>query len=520
MNTELVIQSASDHIEIVVLKEGRLIELHQIPLNKAICSVFDIYLGRIKKTSSSLNAAFVDIGYDKDAFLHYHDLGPFYTSSSKYVNNTVNNKPTKWSNLETNFKESLGKDGQIEDAVKKNDTILVQVSKEPISTKGARIVSEISLAGRYLVLVPFSNRLSISQKIRDDKEKKRLARLMKSIIPEGFGVIIRTVAQKKKVADLDTDLKNLIRRWIDIHKKLKGAKTPTRISVERSKVLSLLRDILNDSFTKIIVDDKSIFEEVNMYLDKFVPEKSEILQLHNTKKSLFEIYNIDRQIKSSFGQSVSMKKGSYLVIEHTEAMHVIDVNSGNRTNKHDSQEQNALEVNLQAAVEVARQLRLRDMGGIIVVDFIDMNLAENRKKITETLIESMKEDRAKHKILPPSRFGLIEITRQRVRPEIKIKTREACPSCNGSGEIEAPIVLIDQIKEKIDNFDNKKEVRNIELVAHPFVIAYIKKKWGWFQMKWYLNKMGGSLNLKENHSYSLLDYRIIDINKNREISAA
>ena len=518
MNTELVIQSASEHIEIVVLKDGRLIELHQIPLNKSICSVYDIYLGRVKKTSSSMNSAFVDIGYDKDAFLHYHDLGPFYKSSSKYVNSTVKRQATKWNNLETSFKEiEIVKDGQIEDVLKKNDNILVQVSKEPISTKGARIASEISLAGRYLVLVPFSNRLSISQKIRDDKEKKRLARLMKSIIPDGFGVIIRTVAQKKKVADLDADLKNLIRKWQDIHKKLKGAKAPTRISVERSKVSSLLRDILNDSCTKIVVDSKSLFDEVNLFLNISAPEKIDILKLHSAKKSLFEIYNVDRQIKSSFGKSVSMKKGSYLVIEHTEAMHVIDVNSGNRTNKHDSQEENAVEVNLQAAVEVARQLRLRDMGGIIVVDFIDMNLAENRKKITDTLHESMKEDRAKHKILPPSRFGLIEITRQRVRPEIKIKTREMCPSCNGTGEIEAPIVLIDQIKEKIDNLSNKKEIKSIELSAHPFVIAYIKKEWGWFQLKWYINKLG-SLNLKEDHSYSLLDYKIIDTDKSIKIS--
>ncbi len=509
MNTELVIQSARDNIEIVVLKDGRLVELHQIPLNQTICSVFDIYLGRVKKTSSSLNAAFVDIGYDKDAFLHYHDLGPFYKYSSEYITKTVTSKNTKWNNLETDFKEPLGKDGLIEDIVKKNDNILVQVSKEPISTKGARVVSEISLAGRYLVLVPFSNRLSISQKIRDDKEKKRLARLIKSIIPKGFGVIIRTVAQNKKVVDLDTDLKNLIRRWIEVYKKLKGAQAPKRISVERSKVLSLLRDILNESFTKIAVDNKSVYEEVRLYLEKFVPEQSNILSLHSAKKSLFEIYNIDRQIKSSFGKSVSMKKGSYLVIEHTEAMHVIDVNSGNRTNKHDSQEENALEVNLQAAVEVARQLRLRDMGGIIVVDFIDMNLAENRKRVTEVLKESMKEDRAKHKILPPSRFGLIEITRQRVRPEISIKTREACPSCNGSGEIEAPIVLVDQIKEKIEALYTNNTIRNVTLNAHPFVISYLKKELSWMPLKWIFVKMGGGLTLREDHSFSLLDYNIV-----------
>ena len=509
MNTELVIQSAEESINIVVLKDGRLMELHQLPLNQNICSVFDIYLARVKRIASSLNAAFLDIGQDKDAFLHYHDLGPYFSDSRNYVTETISKTSTRWNNLKANFKETLSKDGLIENVLKKDDTVLVQVSKEPISTKGPRVVAEISLAGRFLVLVPFSNRVSISQKIKDEKEKKRLARLMKSIVPEGFGVVIRTVAQNKKVVDLDTDLRNLIRRWIDVHKKLKGSSPPKLISVERSKVLSLLRDILNENFTKISVDTKSIFEEVKLYLQKYVPEKEDILTLHSAKKSLFQLYNVDKQIKSAFGKSVSMKKGSYLVIEHTEAMHVIDVNSGNRTNKHETQEKNALEVNLQAAAEVARQLRLRDMGGIIVVDFIDMHLAENRKKLTETLKDYMKDDRAKHKILPPSRFGLIEITRQRVRPQITIKTRESCPSCNGSGEIEAPIVLIDQLKEKLDVLALKKSLKSVTLKAHPFIIAYLRNGFPSFQMTWsFRHRL--ILYLEEDNAGSLLDYSFLN----------
>ena len=509
MNTELVIQSAKESINIVVLKDGRLMELHQLPLNKGICSVFDIYLARVRRIASSLNAAFLDMGQDKDAFLHYHDLGVHFNDCREYVNNTIEKKSTRWNQLKTNSKEVLSKDGLIENVLKKDDIVLVQVSKEPISTKGPRVVSEISLAGRFLVLVPFSNRISISQKIKDEKEKKRLGRLIKSIVPEGFGVVIRTVAKNKKVVDLDTDLRNLIRRWIDVHKKLKGAKPPKLISVERSKVLSLLRDVLNENFTKISVDSKEIFEEVQLYLQKFVPEKEDILSLHSSKKPLFEQFNIGKQIKSSFGKSVSMKKGAYLVIEHTEAMHVIDVNSGNRTNKHDTQEENALEVNLQAAVEVARQLRLRDMGGIIVVDFIDMHLAENRKKLTEVLRDCMKEDRAKHKILPPSRFGLIEITRQRVRPQITIKTREQCPSCNGSGEIEAPIVLIDQIKEKLEIIYNKHSLNQITIKAHPFVVAYLKNGFPSFQMAWSFRNRS-ILSLKEDDSCSLLEYKFLN----------
>jgi len=282
VNTELVIQSAKESINIVILKDGRLMELHQLPLNTNICSVFDIYLARVRRVASSLNAAFVDMGQDKDAFLHYHDLGAHFNDCQEYVSNTIQKKSTRWNQLKTNSKDPLSKDGLIENVLKKDDIVLVQVSKEPISTKGPRVVAEISLAGRFLVLVPFSNRISISQKIKDEKEKKRLGRLIKSIVPDGFGVVIRTVAKNKKVVDLDTDLRNLIRRWIEVHKKLKGSAPPKLISVERSKVLSLLRDVLNDQFTKISVDNKSIFEEVQLYLQKFVPEKEDILSLHSS----------------------------------------------------------------------------------------------------------------------------------------------------------------------------------------------------------------------------------------------
>ena len=274
-------------------------------------------------------------------------------------------------------------------------------------------------------------------------------------------------------------------------------------------VPSILRDIFDDHFTGIYVDDRIMHQEIKAYLSSIAPKKQGIVKIYNNHIPIFEKFGVDKQIKNAFGKTVSMQKGSYLVIEHTEAMHVIDVNSGNRTNKHDTQEENALEVNLQAAAEVARQLRLRDMGGIIVVDFIDMYLAENRKKLTETLREHMKDDRAKHKILPPSRFGLIEITRQRVRPQITIKTREVCLSCNGSGEIEAPILLIDQLKEKLDLLGSHKSVKSLKIKAHPFIIAYLKNGFPSFQMIWsFKNRV--ILYLEEDHSCSLSEYTFFD----------
>ena len=508
MASELIVRNNKDNIDVALLKSGRLVELHKI-LPEDSFSIGDIYLGQVKKTSPQLNAAFVNVGYEKDGFLHYHDLGPQYNSLAYFVKQTMSAKASKWALTGTKNFPNINKDGAIDDVLKKKENILVQVSKEPISTKGPRIVSEISLAGRYVVLMPFSNRISISQKIKSQAEKDRLKKLIKSIIPKNFGMIVRTVAEGKKVAELDADLTALISQWKVIHSKLRNAEPGTKIFGGISKLSSILRDILNDTFNKIIVDDINLYDELKLYLKNNIPSKEKILSRYNGSQPIFDRFHIEKQIKSSFGKAVSMKKGSYLIIEHTEAMHVIDVNSGNRTNKHETQEENALEVNLQAAAEVARQLRLRDMGGIIVVDFIDMHIAENRKMLTDTLREHMREDRAKHKILAPSRFGLIEITRQRVRPQITIKTRESCPSCNGSGEIEAPIVFVEQLKDKLDMLAQKKSVKEITLVAHPFVIAYLKKGFPSFQFKWSL-KNRIFLYLRENHSFSFLEHSFIN----------
>ena len=381
MASELIVRNNKDNIDVALLKSGRLVELHKI-LPEDSFSIGDIYLGQVKKTSPQLNAAFVNVGYEKDGFLHYHDLGPQYNSLAYFVKQTMSAKASKWTLTGTKNLPNINKDGAIDDVLKKKENILVQVSKEPISTKGPRIVSEISLAGRYVVLMPFSNRISISQKIKSQAEKDRLKKLIKSIIPKNFGMIVRTVAEGKKVAELDADLTALINQWKVIHSKLRNAEPGTKIFGGISKLSSILRDILNDTFNKIIVDDINLYDELKMYLKNNIPSKEKILSRYNGSQPIFDRFHIEKQIKSSFGKAVSMKKGSYLIIEHTEAMHVIDVNSGNRYVKETSQEENAFQVNLQAAEEIARQLRLRDMGGIIAVDFIDMNLASNRKKLT------------------------------------------------------------------------------------------------------------------------------------------
>lgn len=508
MKRELIVRSDSNAVDFALLKDGKLIELHKdIDDNKF--NVGDIFLAKIRKPVTGLNAAFVNVGYEKDAFLHYHDLGPQLASMLKFIKRVSTGKLREYTLKNFPFEKDIDKNGSINDAVKANQSLLVQIVKEPISTKGPRISSELSLAGRYLVMVPFSDRVSVSQKIGSKEEKDRLKRLVKSIKPKGFGVIIRTVAEGKKVAELDKDLQNLLDKWTAMCKKLYKAPTPSKVLVELNRASSILRDVFNDTFTGIYVDDKTLYNQIKDYVQEIAPSKESIVKLYSSSAPIFEKFGIERQIKASFGRTASMSKGAYLVIEHTEALHVIDVNSGNRSNKAKNQEDTALEVNLLAASEIARQLRLRDMGGIIVVDFIDMVKSENRRKLYNFLRDEMKDDRAKHKILPPSKFGLVQITRQRVRPEVNIKTTEEDPSGKG-GEVEAPIVLIDKINvdlEKILKGRNKNKA--LVLNTHPFIAAYLTKGFPSVRSKWFMEHKKW-IKIQPRDAYTYLEYRFMD----------
>lgn len=485
MKTELIIRSNSSDIDFALLKDGKLIALNK-ETNGNKFSVGDIFSAKIGKVLPGLNASFVNVGYQKDGFLHYHDLGAQLLSLNKFVKGISTGKIKDYTLKNFKLEKDIDKHGSIADVLKTGQNSLVQIVKEPISTKGPRMSSEISIAGRYMVLVPFSERVSVSQKITDIKEKERLKRLVKSIKPKNFGVIIRTVAENKKVAELDKDIQNSLERWIVMCKKIRFSKTqqtPIKVLSELNRASSILRDLFNDSFTNIVTNDETLFLETKEYLQEIDPKKESIVSLHKSKVPIFEKFGIERQIKTSFGRTVSMSKGAYLVIEHTEALHVIDVNSGNRSNKATSQADTALEVNLIAASEVARQLQLRDMGGIIVVDFIDMHTADHRQKLYEHLKAEMAFDRTKHKILPPSKFGLVQITRQRVRPELVIKTQEPNPS--GSGEVEAPIVLLDTINAELDKLIDLKKHKKIILNVHPFIAAYLKKGIPSIQQRWF-----------------------------------
>ncbi|SPE76297.1 Ribonuclease G [Flavobacterium columnare] len=507
VNKELIIRSSESAVDFALLKDGKLIELHKDEDSSGAFQVGDIYIAKIRKPVAGLNAAFVNLGFDKDAFLHYHDLGPNLSSQLKFIKQVCTGKFNDFFLKTFQFETEIDKNGIITDVLNANQSILVQVVKEPISTKGPRISSELSLAGRYIVLVPFSERVSVSQKIHSKEEKERLKRLVLSIKPKGFGVIVRTVAEGKKVAEIDKDLHNLLDKWSAMCKRIPTAQHPSRVLGELNRASSILRDVFNDTFTSVLTDDEQLLQETKEYLQEIAPGKESIVKLYNSKEiPLFEKYGIERQIKTSFGKTVSMSKGAYLIIEHTEAMHVIDVNSGNRSNKATSQEDTALEVNLIAAAEVARQLRLRDMGGIIVVDFIDMQNPDNRKVLFDFLKEEMSDDKAKHKILPPSKFGLVQITRQRVRPEVSIKTREEDPN-NEKGEIEAPIAIVDKIASELERII--KKYKKVRLHVHPFIAAYLTKGFPSIRSKWFFEHKRW-IKIIPRDAYTYLEYRFLD----------
>ena len=508
MNKELIIDSNPSEIVIALLEDKQLVELNKEKKNNNY-SVGDIYLGKVKKIISGLNAAFVDVGYEKDAFLHYLDLGAQVNSLNKYTKLAMAGK-TKILPMETFILEKeIEKTGKITNVLTSNQPVLVQIAKEPISTKGPRITSEISIAGRFLVLVPFSDRVSVSQKIKSNDEKSRLKRLVQSIRPKNFGVIVRTVAEGKMVADLDSDLQTLVAKWYNVAQKLESAKAPKIIQGEINRTSAILRDLLTEDFNNIHVNDQVIFDELKEYIKTIAPNKIDILKVYKGKMPIFDTLGVEKQIKSSFGKIVSIRSGTYLIIEHTEALHVIDVNSGHRINAENSQESNALEVNMEAAAEIARQLRLRDMGGIIVIDFIDMVEPGNRRKLFEKMKEEMKKDRAKHNILPPSKFGLVQITRQRVRTETNVEILEKCPACGGSGEVKPSIILIDEIENNLRYLIQEQNEKKLTIRVHPYIYAFLTKGLLSIKLKWFFTYKT-RFKIIPSLSYHFLEYRFFN----------
>ena len=510
MKSELVVDVQPNEIAIALLEDGRLMSLQKEARNIKY-AVGDVYLGKIKKLMPGLNAAFVDIGSEKVAFLHYLDLGSQFASANAFFTGAMEGKQQKIPQI-SKFKSlpDINKNGSISDLLTVGQKVVVQVSKEPISTKGPRLTAELTFTGRFLVLIPFSNKISVSQKIRSTEEKMRLRQLVDSIRPKNFGVIVRTSAENKRVAELNNEMNTLLKCWEEALEKLQKNEPPMLLHEEDSRAVSIIRDFFSPSFENVFVNDAETFTQIHNYVSLIAPERKDIVKLYTKDEPIFDHYNITKQIKSSFGKAVSFKSGAYIIIEHTEALHVIDVNSGNRNKSADNQEENALDVNIRAADEIARQLRLRDMGGIIVIDFIDMNTAEHRQKLYDHMREVMANDRARHNILPLSKFGLMQITRQRVRAVIDVETMETCPSCFGKGMVQPSLLFTDRLKEKIDYIVNDLKIPEFIMYVHPYVDAYIKKGLLTSLYRKWRAKFGRKFKIVPNQALAYLEYRVYD----------
>ena len=509
MTSEVIVDVQPKEISIALLEDKRLVEF-QKEGRSASFVVGNIYLAKVRKLMPGLNACFVNVGYERDAFLHYLDLGPKFNTYQKYLKQVISDKKKLFPISKASIQPDLEKGGSVQNTLQPGQEILVQIVKEPISTKGPRLTCELSFPGRFLVLMPFQEKVSVSSKIKSSEERARLKQLIQSIKPKNFGVIVRTVAEGKRVAELDTELKVLLKRCEETFTKAqKATKLPELAYEETSRTVAMLRDLFNPSYENIYINNVDIFNEVKNYVTLIAPESAGIVKQYTGKLPIFDNFDVTKQIKSSFGKTVSYKHGAYLIIEHTEALHVVDVNSGNRSKSKDGQEANALDVNLGAADELARQLRLRDMGGIIVVDFIDMNLAEDRQKLYERMCENMKKDRARHNILPLSKFGLMQITRQRVRPVMDVTVDEVCPTCFGKGTIKPSFLFTDVLESKISTMAHKLSIKNFTLHVHPYVAAYINQGLVSLKRKWQM-KYGFGIKIIPSQKLGFLQYEFYD----------
>lgn len=510
MKSELIVDVQPQEIAIALTEDDRLQEVSREQRNKDNFSVGNIYYGRVKKVMPALNAVFVDVGYEKEAFLHYLDLGSQFRTLQTYVNKAVTDRRRVPSLQRTPRQPEVGKSGNIGDVLKVGDPVLVQVSKEPINTKGPRLTAEISIAGRNMVLIPLADGVMVSQKIKRESERSRLKQLITSIKPQGFGVIVRTVAEDKRVAELDSELRLLVQRWEDTVKSLQQKEPVSLVSEELGRTIGVIRDVFSPDFTTIQVNDKAIYDEVRQYVELIAPDSAKIVKLYDGTQPIFDKFDITRQMKTGLGRVVGFKHGGYLIIDRTEALFSIDVNSGSKK-LYEDQEENAFQFNMLAAEELVHQLRLRDIGGIIIVDFIDMDSKEHQQQLYDYVRKLMSHDRAKHNVLPLSKFGLMQITRQRVRPAVEVDVMEVCPTCMGKGKIQPSILFTDQVEEEIGHY-YERYGKGLRLHLHPYVYSYVCR--GWFNsLKCQWRRRYG-VRVVENQSLGMLEMRFCDTKGN------
>jgi ribonuclease G len=493
MKKDIIINSTANEHRIAILEDGRLAELFvEVPGKERM--VGDIYLGKVAKVMPGIRAAFIDIGLQQDAFLHFSDIGDSLQEYNAlfeddddeeeegHPQSSLPPAPTNGSGTEQPSQGTVAVDTQPparkpqerrrpEVNLQKGQEILVQITKEPVGKKGVRVTSEISLPGRFLVLLPFDGKVGVSKKLNNFKERRRLRKLVRSVIPEGFGAIIRTVAEGKSEEMIKQDLEELVKAWHNIEKAVKS-EAPTLIYKDMNTTSSVMRDLFSDDVEHVVIDDKKLFKEVRSYVQWVSPDMLDRLEPYRGKEPVFDKYGVEKDIQTLFSRKVWLKSGGYIYIEKTEAMTVIDVNSGRYAAKKE-QEQNSLKTDMEAARELCRQLRLRDIGGIIVIDFIDLDDEKNRKKVYDEMKKELRRDRAKVTVLPMTEFGLMQMTRQRIRQSVSLSFSESCPTCGGTGLIQSKTTTMNTIERWIRRFKSESREFRLELRAHPSIASYL-----------------------------------------------
>lgn len=516
MKKVILINSIAEDIRIAITEDGKLAEFFLDTPDKER-NVGDIYLGKVGKVIPGIRAAFIDLGFQQDAFLHFSDIGNTLDDYSAIIGDDSDiEEDEEEEDSQTSFisqKDSYHKLPNLE----RGQDIVVQITKEPVGNKGFRVTSKVSIPGRYLVLIPFEKKIGLSKKIYNPKEKRRLRSIVKSTLPKGFGIIIRTVAAGQEDNLILDDLNTLIQTWNDIQSKLKTIKAPLILHKDVSTTSSVIRDLFKEDISKIIVDSKKIFKDIKLYVDETSPEFSSKLELYNGDQPLFDVYNIEKQIEESIQRKVWLKNGGYIIIEPTEAMTVVDVNSGKYA-RHRDQEINSLNTNLESAKEIVRQIRLRDIGGIIVIDFIDLYDEKNRRRLFEDIKREFKNDRAKSTILPVSEFGLVEITRQRIRQNIIHTVSDFCPMCNGSGHIQSKSTFLNRIERWITRYKGGNNGMSLTLTVNPYIRHYLSEgfisKFTQLRFKYFL-----FIKLEEDDKLSLNEFRFYSKKLGKDITA-
>jgi len=483
MKNQIIIHSSGNQTRVALLENKELAQLF-IESEENQRTVGDIYLARVHKVMSGIRAAFIDVGMEKDAFLHFSDAGDHLgdyikmMNGPKSISKEADKELQKFDKLSNNDKQILA--GKL---LQNNQRILVQIVKEPIGSKGPRVSTDITIAGRFLVLIPMGNYIAISKKINSGRERRRLKKIAGDMLPDGFGVIIRTVAQGQDKESLEDDMRTVLKKWERILNKLENAKPPTLLYKDLDITESLIRDLFAKQYDRVLIDDYQLYKSIKSYVSQIAPKMLPSVELYKGKDHIFDHVNIAHDVNSIFSPRVRMPSGGYLIFEQTEAMYVVDVNSGPYAAK-EKQEDNSLKTNLEAAREIAKQLRLRDIGGIIVVDFIDLRDDKNRKKIYDELKKEFKKDRAKTNVIGMSDFGLVQITRQRIRPSVVNSVSKVCPTCGGSGSVVSQDTIVTDIESWISKFKYSTEYRAVDIYINPYLRSYLTRGLFSLRFKW------------------------------------